>query len=143
MTHSIKETRAMNKFINRYNEKPSKLSATLHILSIFIVLGAMFFGSFVSAAEFDIDKHLTKTYVTIGAGYKFRESELTYKDENNEAYTWDDPYSARIEIGYYYNKNIKFGISHHSQWATGFPVNDDKNEYSKTEVFIDYTFTLK
>lgn len=99
-------------------------------------------SSTVSSSEFDVDKYLKKTYVTIGVGYKFQEPKLTYTDKNGEEYIWNDPYSARFEIGYYYSKNVKFGISHHSQWATGFPFNDGK-EYVKTELFIDYTFTLK
>lgn len=108
----------------------------------FVACTLFAFTNAAVASEFNIDKYLAKTYVTIGAGYKFHESTLTYRDEEGNKYDWHDPYSARIEIGYYYNKNIKFGISHHSQWATGFPMDDDINEYGKTEIFIDYTFTL-
>lgn len=108
----------------------------------FLLLLILITSFSASSSEFDVDKYLAKTYITIGAGYKFQESKLTYTDENGELYVWDDPYSARFEIGYYYNKNFKFGISHHSQWATGAPFNDGK-EYIKTEFFVDYTFTLK
>ena len=94
----------------------------------------------VSASEFNLDAFLNKTYVTIGAGYKFKESQFKYK-ENGQTVRFNDPLSARFEIGYQYNKHIKFGVSHDSQWRTGFPFNN-KKEPSKTEVFIDYTFTL-
>ncbi len=93
------------------------------------------------AEDFDVNKFLSNTYITVGVGYKFHEPTITYSDDQNKKHVWDDPYSARIEIGYHFNKYTKFGISHHSQWMTGFPVNDNK-EYFKTEIFVDLTFTL-
>lgn len=77
-------------------------------------------------------------YIKIGTGYKFVETdELTVAGVD---YTVDDadPISARIEIGQE-RGNWSYGVSHHSQWATGAPFND-KKEYFKTEVFIDYKF---
>ena len=65
----------------------------------------------------------SNAYLTVGVGYKFQESQLHYFDDNGQRYEWNDPYSARIEVGYNYNENIKFGVSHHSQWATGKPFN--------------------
>jgi len=94
----------------------------------------------VSATEFNVDEFLSKTYVTVGAGYKFDEAEFKFM-KNGERVKSNAPISARIEVGYYYNKSVKFGISHHSQWLSGWPINGDK-EPSKTEIFIDYTFTL-
>ena len=95
----------------------------------------------VGANDFNVDEFLSKTYVKIGAGYKFDELTIYMKDGDGNEYKFNDPYSARIEIGYNFTKNIKFGISHHSQWGTGYPFND-KKEPNKTELFIDYTFTL-
>ena len=93
------------------------------------------------ATEFNVDEFLSKTYVTIGAGYKIDELTIYMKNSDDSEYKFNDPYSARIEIGYNFTKNVKFGISHHSQWSTGYPFND-KKEPNKTELFIDYTFTL-
>jgi hypothetical protein len=93
-----------------------------------------------TASEFNVDSFLNKTYVTVGAGYKFDESEFKFIKDGKRVKS-DAPISARIEMGYHYNKNVKFGISHHSQWLSGWPINGDK-EPSKTEIFIDYTFTL-
>lgn len=79
-----------------------------------------------------------KTYFNVGVGYKVHETVIRFDGE-----LWEDPVSARIEVGYQYSRNVRFGISHHSQWRTGFPFNGvDDNEYYKTELFIDYTFTL-
>ena len=94
----------------------------------------------VKASELDVKSYLDKTYVTIGAGYKFQETNLKLT-RNGVKKDWNEPVSARIEIYYQYSKNVTFGISHHSQWLTGFPFDDD-SEYSKTEIFIDYTFSL-
>ena len=79
-----------------------------------------------------------KTSFKIEAWYKFDETTIRFDGE-----LWEDPVSARIEIGYELNPNVSFGLSHHSQWRTGFPMNrNDENEYYKTEIFIDYKFTL-
>lgn len=97
----------------------------------------------VSAENFDVQKHLNNMYVSVGAGYKFDELTINFTDSaTGEKYAWNDKLSARIEIGYHLNRNIKFGISHHSQWRTGFPFKGQKNEYYKTEVFVDYTINL-
>jgi hypothetical protein len=96
----------------------------------------------VSAVEFDVKSYLDKTYIKIGAGYKFIETTTRFDDNSDGVFKEsDDPISARIEAGYQYSKNLSFGISHHSQWFTSWPQSE-KGEYSKTEIFIDYTFTL-
>jgi len=77
----------------------------------------------------------TPTYIKLGAGYKFTESDIKWRDGSGT-----NPISARIEV-YKENGNVSYGISHHSQWFTGFPFNNNL-EYSKTEVFVDYKFTL-
>ena len=94
----------------------------------------------VSAEDFDVDQYLSKTYITLGAGYKFMETDIVFRNSKGE-FNNNNPISARIELGYQYSKNIRFGISHHSQWLAGWPINDDA-EYGKTELFIDYTFNL-
>ncbi len=74
-------------------------------------------------------------YAKIGAGYKLEESEtFTYNGKEVEA-DYGHWLSARIEIGCETNK-WSWGISHHSQWLSGAPFNDDA-EYHKTEIFID------
>ena len=83
----------------------------------------------MTSSTFANENYLSKTYITLGAGYKFQESQLYYHDDDGVSYKGYDPISARIEVGYHYSKSIKFGISHHSQWLTGFPFNNDKNEY--------------
>lgn len=83
-------------------------------------------------------------YYAVGVGYKL--DETTY-------YWWDNamkgnregncPLSARLEVGMDAG-NFRYGLSHHSQWTTGAPFNNE-GEYQKTEVFIDYVkkFNLK
>lgn len=71
------------------------------------------------------------TYAKVGIGYKFEETAMY-----NKGVLIDDPYSARFEIGTSVN-NFSFGLSHDSQWLSGAPFND-KEEYYKSEVFIDY-----
>ena len=105
-----------------------------------VVISAVVMILPAEAADFDVKSYLAKTYITIGAGYKFQETNLKLNKDGVQS-NWNEPMSARIEVYYQYSKNVTFGISHHSQWLTGFPFNDD-SEYSKTEVFIDYTFSL-
>jgi hypothetical protein len=75
------------------------------------------------------------TYVKVGAGYKLQESDIDWRDGSD-----NHPVSARVEV---YKKQgaLSYGVAHHSQWLQGRPFNDGL-EYSKTEVFIDYTFSL-
>ena len=72
-------------------------------------------------------------YARVGIGYKIQDVDV--HDLAN------DPVTARIEAGFE-RGNLTYGISHHSQYFTGWPFNDDK-EYLKTEFFIDYKFTLE
>ena len=73
-------------------------------------------------------------YVKVGTGYKIQETEFTNLQTGENV---NDKVSARIEMGLEYGA-ITYGISHHSQWFSGAPFNNNM-EYSKTEVFIDYT----
>lgn len=111
-------------------------------LLIGLCVSAFFVVKHAQASEFDIDSFLNRTYVKVGAGYKFHEPQMHYITSDGDKYEVHDPYSARIEVYYQYSDNVTFGISHHSQWATGAPFNDDNGEYYKTEIFIDYTFNL-
>lgn len=81
-------------------------------------------------------------YVKIGTGYKFDEQTLVHNEyDHSQVFEIENsPYSARFEIGIETDK-WSVGISHHSQWATGFPFNDT-GEYYKTELFVDYKFTF-
>ena len=74
-------------------------------------------------------------YLKVGAGYKVDQTEIHYRDGST-----DHPISARFELGIE-DDNITYGISHDSQWFTGWPLNDDM-EFQKTEIFIDYKFTF-
>lgn len=79
-------------------------------------------------------------YLKVGGGYKFEETEMIVdREANRKMEIFSDPYSARIETGVDCG-NWSYGISHHSQWRTGFPFND-KGELTKTEFFIDYKFS--
>jgi len=75
------------------------------------------------------------TYVKVGTGYKVNETNIDWKDGSKS-----DPVVARIEV---FKKSgaVTYGVSHSSQWFQGWPVNNEL-EYAKTEVFIDYTFTI-
>ena len=117
-----------------------KLATKAILCSVLVIVICILTMPKVKADEFNVKSYLDKTYVTIGAGYKFQETNLKLT-RNGVKKDWNEPVSARIEIYYQYSKNVTFGISHHSQWLTGFPFDDD-SEYSKTELFVDYTFSL-
>lgn len=72
-------------------------------------------------------------YFKVGAGLKLDEPKIMFDDGSTP-----HPISARLELGSSYGP-IYYGISHHSQWATGFPFGDEM-EPGKTEIFIDYEF---
>lgn len=75
-------------------------------------------------------------YAKIGAGYKFQEKSISKKNIDGTYSPYkSSPISARLEGGCKKNSYL-FGVSHHSQWSTGAPFNDDW-EYHKTELFVD------
>ncbi len=81
-------------------------------------------------------------YIKIGTGYKLVETDHIVRTTGEKVYfNTGGKLSARIEIGKE-SGNWSYGISHHSQWFSGFPVNEDGNEYQKSELFIDYKWTL-
>ncbi len=84
----------------------------------------------------------TTPYVKVGAGYKFDEPTMYWTNHDTGVVNkQDDPISARLEVGLE-DGNWTYGVSHHSQWATGYPFNNEGEHY-KTEVFIDYTYRFK
>jgi hypothetical protein len=121
------------------SKKPFKAFALIYIACTLMVLLTI---KSASASEFDVKAFLDKTYISVGAGYKFDELQLNFYRDDGTVTNVNDPLSARIEVGYQYSKNLTFGISHHSQWRTGFPFNSESAEYYKTEFFIDYKFYL-
>ena len=101
---------------------------------LLLVFITMVFLLIASHAKASCDTAFAK----VGAGYKFNEQkEFVYDGQSFEFYNVS-PYSARFEIGVEC-ENLTYGIAHHSQWATGAPFNN-KGEYYKTEIFIDYKF---
>jgi hypothetical protein len=98
----------------------------------------MFIGFLVICACDYASADCNKAYATVGAGYKFKESTKITVGGIDYEVDAQSPYSARLELGIECG-NITYGVAHHSQWLTGAPFND-KREYSKTEIFIDYTF---
>jgi len=80
-------------------------------------------------------------YLKVNAEYKLQETDhFTDTNGNRIDIHFKDPLSARIELGIE-DGNISYGLSHHSQWRTGFPFNNEE-EIQKTELFIDYKFNL-
>lgn len=71
-----------------------------------------------------------------GFGYKFHEKQVQYWDQNGLA-----KLSARFGAYYLCHGVFRLGMDHHSQWFVGPPIND-KSEYYKTELFVDYVFDL-
>ena len=80
-------------------------------------------------------------YFKVGTGYKLQETDhITRTNDEVIYFATGGKFSARIELGAEKGP-WSFGLSHHSQWGTGWPVNDG-DEYQKTEIFVDYKFTL-
>lgn len=80
-------------------------------------------------------------YLKIGAGYKFHEmTEVELIKTGQTVSIKSEPISARIELVTDCNR-VSFGLAHHSQYASGWPVNDE-GEYHKTEIFIDVKFDI-
>jgi len=101
----------------------------MKILAIILML-----ASSTAMADYDY-------YVKIGAGYKIDQTEYTTDIESGrKVYLhFNDPISARIEVGIEH-ESISYGISHHSNWLTGYPFNNE-GEFHKTEIFVDYKFS--
>lgn len=74
-------------------------------------------------------------YVKAGIGLKIQETDIKWYDGSS-----NHPVAARLEAGKRMG-SWTYGISHTSQWFTGWPVNNN-NEYQKTELFLDYEWNL-
>lgn len=80
-------------------------------------------------------------YIKIGSGYKLIETEyLVLDDGSRMGIETGGKISARIEIGKE-SGNWSYGFAHQSQWFSGFPFDKDE-ETEKSEIFIDYKWTL-
>jgi len=90
----------------------------------------------VTAQEFDVKAFLDKTYIKIGVGYKVREFNLFVFNGDGTREPFNEPITARFELGYELTDNITIGFTHRSQYGTGMP------EYYVDEFFIDYKFTF-
>lgn len=77
-------------------------------------------------------------YARVGAGAKMDETHIYW--ERGEEMRKASPISFRGEIGTC-EGSWCYGVSHHSQFFDGAPFND-RMEYQKTELFIDYVWEL-
>jgi hypothetical protein len=103
-----------------------------------LILVLLFLSNVVSAKCESI-------YFKAGAGYKFHEMDsiVFYDTEGKPLQTVkfdSEPISARFELAADCDR-VVFGVSHHSQYASGWPANE-KGEYFKTEIFIDIKFDV-
>ena len=128
----------MNKQTKLALERTNRLAISFIISGIvgLIVLFVVLCAALVSMqAKADI-------YVKIGSGYKLIETDHIVRTTGEKIYfNTGGKLSARVEIGKE-RGNWSYGVSHHSQWLSGFPANEDGNEYQKSEIFIDYKWTL-
>lgn len=96
----------------------------------------------VNAAEFDIKSFLDNVHVRIGVAKKLHETRV-YVDH----VLVEDALTARLALFYRFNDvlfkgdSLDLGADHHSQYSENAPFND-RGEYAKTEIFVDYTFSL-
>ncbi len=128
----------MKRLIKFWNEDSNNKRCVVMVVCFQILLwGNLFVLIFspVNAIEFDVKSFLDKTYVKVGVGYKFREINL-FTNINGVRTSFNEPLSARFEIGYQWSDNITIGYTHRSQWLSGMP------EYYVDELFIDYKFSL-
>ena len=116
--------------------KAFKLNTVLTVIQIsfFVILTTM---ALYSKADCD------KGYFKVGSGYKFDEqTKYTFTDPNTHQvtnyFTTPSKYSARFEFAVECDR-LTYGISHHSQWSSGWPKNRVGEPY-KTEFFIDYKY---
>ena len=86
-------------------------------------------------------------YLSVGAGYKLSEKLYVKCEWANPVASRcygvkSHPLTARLEVGYEF-KNVRVGMTHHSQWLQGKPFDNKKDEYSKNEIFVDYVLRWK
>jgi hypothetical protein len=126
----LSSSNCSNKLTNRVIKMKESTKVLVAMTALFSLCGAADFAT----AE------CSEVYLKVGAGYKFSENDSVTL--NGQDYEIDNahPISARFEIAKECG-NVSFGVAHHSQWATGAPFND-KKEYQKSELYIDYKFSL-
>lgn len=91
----------------------------------------------------DYDWLNSKWHFKTGLGYKIHYQNYVNLNNKKHYYTDDsfqDKLSARFGLSRDFN-NIEIGVWHHSQWFRGAPFSSGW-EYHKTELFIDYKWTL-
>ncbi len=98
-------------------------------------------SSDAQAEAFNVQTFLNKTHLTVGVGYKLKETELWFRGADQVPYKMRRALTARIELYYQLTDQITIGVTHHSQYSEGPPFNS-RGEYHKTELFIDYTISL-
>lgn len=102
------------------------------------LLALLFWGSILG--QFNKVK-ADELYLKIGSGYKLIETNNVLMDSGERIYyETGGKISARIEFGKE-RGNWTYGVSHHSQWFSGFPFND-RTETHVTELFVDYKWEL-
>lgn len=107
------------------------ISGIVSLIVLFVVLCAAMLSM---QAKADI-------YIKIGSGYKLIETEyVRLEDGSQHDIATGGKISARFEIGKE-SGNWSYGLAHQSQWFSGWPFDRDE-ETEKTEIFIDYKFTL-
>ena len=74
----------------------------------------------------------------IGAGYKFSETADKFDSDGKLVFSGGRSPSARIDIYGKWSNGVSIGIGHQSNYRDGAPFND-REEYHKTEIFIDYS----
>lgn len=110
-----------------------KPNNVLYPMALILAAFAMLYAASTKACD--------EVYLKVGAGYQFlRTDSLITEDGSRHKLTHTSPISARIELGLQ-KGNLSYGIAHHSNWLSGWPVNNEP-EFDKTEVFMDYKFTL-
>jgi len=102
------------------------------VISIMVAtIMAMLIIKSTKAAEFE------GIHGKIGAGYKFSETKDTFDSDGKLVFSGGRSPSARIDVYGKWSNGVSIGIGHQSNYRDGVPFND-RPEYHKTEIFIDF-----
>lgn len=124
----------MNKYDLKSIRKKERIGHVSTVIGMALWLCVFIIGGHSCSAKADI-------YIKIGTGYKLIETEYLVLDDGSRiGIETGGKISARIEIGKE-SGNWSYGLAHQSQWFAGFPFDKDE-ETEKTEIFIDYKWTL-
>ena len=94
------------------------------------------------AEQFDVKAFLNNIHVRVGVAHKITETSMHYNGVRLRK-----KLTARIGVWHRFNEvfskhcYVDLGVDHHSQYLEGWPINN-RNEYVKTEFFLDGTCTL-